>query len=61
MSNLVNQSMNKYRVEWTEPKSRNGFFKRQSVTVFGEDAVKTIMETVAPRSQLVDVIPVLGE
>lgn len=61
MSNLVNQSMNKYLIEWTEPKSRNGFFKKQSVTVYGEDAVKTVMDTVAAGSELVEVIPVFGE
>jgi type IV secretory pathway TrbF-like protein len=61
MSNLVNQSMNKYRIDWMECKSKKGFFKKQSVTVYGEDAVETVMDTVAAGSQLVEVIPVFGE
>jgi hypothetical protein len=44
-----------------ECKSKNGFFKKQSVTVYGEDAVETVMDTVAAGSQLVEVIPVFGE
>jgi len=53
--------MNKYRIEWMECRSKKGFFKKQSVTVYGEDAVETVMNTVAAGSQLVEVIPVFGE
>jgi len=61
MSNLANHPMNKYRVEWMESKSKRGYFAQRSVVVFGEDAVKTVMDTVASESQLVNVIPVFGE
>ena len=52
--------MNKYRVIWQGTQQVNGFYKNQSVVVFGEDAAEYIMHTLAKDSPKIDVIPVFG-
>lgn len=52
--------MNKYRVIWQSKQQVNGFYKNQSVVVFGEDAAEYIMHTLAKDSPKIDVIPVFG-
>jgi len=60
MSNPGNLSMNKYKVIWQESASINGFYKKRSVVVYGEDAAQYIMHTLAKDSSKIDVIPVFG-
>lgn len=60
MSNPGNLSTNKYRVIWQSKQQVNGFYKNQSVVVFGEDAAEYVMHTLAKDSPKIDIIPVFG-
>jgi hypothetical protein len=48
---------NRYKVCWTKPKAKNGFYSQQEVVVFGLDNVQHIIEHVIPKGQGWDVIP----
>jgi len=47
----------RYKVCWTKPKAKNGFYSQQEVVVFGLDNVQHIIEHVVPKGQGWDVIP----
>lgn len=36
---------NRYKVVWTKPKSKNGFYSQQEVVVFGIDNVEHVIKT----------------
>lgn len=61
MSKVANQSMTKYRVTWQSKQQVNGFFKKESVIVFGEDAVEFIVHEFAKDSPLINIVPVYGD
>lgn len=48
---------NRYKICWTKPKLKNGFYSQQEVVVFGLDNVQHIIENVVPKGQGWDVIP----
>ena len=48
---------NRYKVCWTRPKSKSGFYSQQQVIVFGLDSVQHVIENVVPEGQGWDVIP----
>ena len=49
---------NRYKVVWTKPKAKNGFYSQQEVTVFGIDNVEHIIKHMIPEGQGWDVYPV---
>jgi hypothetical protein len=61
MSKVANLSMTKYRVTWQSKQQVNGFIKKESVIVFGEDAAQFIVQEFAKDSPLVDIVPVFGD
>ena len=38
---------NRYKVVWTKPKAKNGFYSQQEVVVFGIDNVEHVIKNIS--------------
>ena len=49
---------NRYKIVWTKPKAKNGFYSQQEVIVFGIDNAEHVIKNMIPEGQGWDVYPV---
>lgn len=47
----------RYKIIWTKPKLKNGFYSQEEVVVFGLDNVQFILDNIVPKDVGWDVIP----
>ena len=47
----------RYKIVWTKPKAKNGFYSQQEVVVFGIDNVQHAIEHMVPKHSGWDVYP----
>jgi|TARA_Y100000004_G_scaffold41965_1_gene45837 hypothetical protein len=50
-------TQDRYKIVWTKPKAKNGFYSQQEVVVFGIENVEYVIDNLVPKDQGWDVYP----